>query len=133
LYETANKYHFLHSLALLAVPHCHRPLLAGALLTSGMGLFCGPLYYHAWSGDPTLNKAAPYGGSLLILGWLAMLSDPPPLGDPPADPYPPPAPLGLLAPAHPAELSLKPRLPACGPGFLQHWPRPPWLGDVANR
>ncbi|CAM2110629.1 transmembrane protein 256 [Caretta caretta] len=72
LYETANKYHFLHSLALLAVPHCHRPLLAGALLTSGMGLFCGPLYYHAWSGDPTLNKAAPYGGSLLILGWLAM-------------------------------------------------------------
>uniref|UniRef100_A0A674JTD4 Transmembrane protein 256 n=1 Tax=Terrapene triunguis TaxID=2587831 RepID=A0A674JTD4_9SAUR len=72
LYETANRYHFLHSLALLAVPHCRRPLLAGALLTSGMGLFCGPLYYHAWSGDPTFNKAAPYGGSLLILGWLTM-------------------------------------------------------------
>ncbi|TFJ97431.1 very long-chain specific acyl-CoA dehydrogenase, mitochondrial-like [Platysternon megacephalum] len=72
LYETANRYHFLHSLALLAVPHCRRPLLAGALLTSGMGLFCAPLYYHAWSGDPTFNKAAPYGGSLLILGWLAM-------------------------------------------------------------
>ncbi|XP_050789326.1 transmembrane protein 256 isoform X2 [Gopherus flavomarginatus] len=72
LYETANRYHFLHSLALLAVPRCRRPLLAGALLSSGMGLFCGPLYYHAWSGDPTFNKAAPYGGSLLILGWLAM-------------------------------------------------------------
>nr|XP_006112211.1 transmembrane protein 256 [Pelodiscus sinensis] len=59
-------------LALLAVPLCRRPLLAGAFLTSGMGLFCGPLYYHAWSGDPAFNKAAPYGGSLLILGWLAM-------------------------------------------------------------
>ncbi|XP_074839127.1 LOW QUALITY PROTEIN: transmembrane protein 256 [Carettochelys insculpta] len=72
LYETANRYHILHSLALLAAPHCRRPMLAGALLTSGMGLFCAPLYNHAWSGDPALNKAAPYGGSLLILGWLAM-------------------------------------------------------------
>ncbi|XP_028654279.1 transmembrane protein 256 isoform X1 [Erpetoichthys calabaricus] len=27
LYETANKYHFLHSLALLGVPHCRKPLL----------------------------------------------------------------------------------------------------------
>uniref|UniRef100_A0A670J4I5 Transmembrane protein 256 n=1 Tax=Podarcis muralis TaxID=64176 RepID=A0A670J4I5_PODMU len=27
LYETANKYHFLHSLALLAVPHCRYPMM----------------------------------------------------------------------------------------------------------
>ncbi|XP_075437259.1 transmembrane protein 256 [Ascaphus truei] len=72
LYATGNHYHFLHSLALLAVPHCRRPLLAGSLLTSGMLLFCGTFYYHALTGNPTLTKAAPYGGTLLILGWAAM-------------------------------------------------------------
>ncbi|XP_068129950.1 transmembrane protein 256 [Hyperolius riggenbachi] len=72
LYATGNQYHFLHSLALLAVPHCRRPLLAGSLLTSGTVLFCGAFYYHALTGDPIFTKAAPYGGTLLILGWAAM-------------------------------------------------------------
>ncbi|XP_072255326.1 transmembrane protein 256 [Pyxicephalus adspersus] len=72
LFETGNKYHFLHSLALLAVPHCRRPHLAGPLLASGIALFSGTFYYHAISGDPTLTKAAPGGGVLLILGWAAM-------------------------------------------------------------
>ncbi|KAM4747984.1 transmembrane protein 256 isoform 2-T2 [Rhinophrynus dorsalis] len=72
LYATGNQYHFLHSLALLAVPHCRRPMLAGSLLTSGMVLFCGTFYYQALTGDPTLTRAAPYGGTLLILGWAAM-------------------------------------------------------------
>ncbi|KAG8431261.1 hypothetical protein GDO86_019163 [Hymenochirus boettgeri] len=72
LFATGNHYHFLHSLALLAVPHCRRPMLAGSLLTSGMVLFCGTFYYHAMTGDPTLTKAAPVGGTLLILGWVAM-------------------------------------------------------------
>ncbi|XP_059831027.1 transmembrane protein 256 [Hypanus sabinus] len=72
LFETANKYHFLHSLALLGVPHCRKPLLAGTLLTSGMVMFCGSLYFQAITGDPLLTKAAPYGGTLLIVGWAAM-------------------------------------------------------------
>uniref|UniRef100_A0A8C5PF94 Transmembrane protein 256 n=1 Tax=Leptobrachium leishanense TaxID=445787 RepID=A0A8C5PF94_9ANUR len=72
LFATGNHYHFLHSLALLAVPHCRRPLLAGSLLSSGMLLFCGTFYYHALTGDPALTKVAPLGGSLLILGWVAM-------------------------------------------------------------
>ncbi|XP_067325784.1 transmembrane protein 256 [Anolis sagrei] len=73
LYETANKYHFLHSLALLAVPHCRYPMMAGSILSLGMGMFCGSFYYHALTGDPTFTKAAPYGGGFLILGWLAMV------------------------------------------------------------
>ncbi|XP_043932954.1 transmembrane protein 256 [Protopterus annectens] len=72
LFETANKYHFIHSLALLGVPHCRLPLLAGSLLASGMTLFCGVFYYHALTGDSSLSKAAPYGGTLLIAGWVAL-------------------------------------------------------------
>ncbi|KAJ1080105.1 hypothetical protein NDU88_000326 [Pleurodeles waltl] len=72
LYATSNHYHFLHSLALLAVPHCRRPLLAGSLLTSGMVLFCGSFYYQAITSDPVFREAAPIGGTALILGWLAM-------------------------------------------------------------
>ncbi|XP_068785655.1 transmembrane protein 256 [Struthio camelus] len=72
LYETANRYHVLHSLALLALPRCRHPALAGTLLCGGLGLFCGPFYYQAVTGDPGLSRAAPVGGSLLILGWLAM-------------------------------------------------------------
>ncbi|XP_070586291.1 transmembrane protein 256 [Erythrolamprus reginae] len=73
LYSTANKYHFLHSLALLAVPHCRYPVLAGGILSAGMGLFCGPFYYHALTAQPDFTHMAPYGGSLLILGWLALV------------------------------------------------------------
>ncbi|XP_071656294.1 transmembrane protein 256 [Patagioenas fasciata] len=72
LYDIANRFHLLHSLALLAVPHSARPALAGSLLCAGLGLFCVPLYYHGLSGDPGLNRAAPLGGTLLILGWAAM-------------------------------------------------------------
>ncbi|KAK6466574.1 transmembrane protein 256-like protein [Huso huso] len=72
LFETANKYHFLHSLALLGVPRCRKPMVAGVLLSSGMLMFCGSFYYHALTGDPTLSKAAPWGGTLLIAGWGAL-------------------------------------------------------------
>lgn len=33
LYETANKYHFYHSLALLGAAHCGKPLLVSLELT----------------------------------------------------------------------------------------------------
>lgn len=72
VFETANRYHLLHSLVLLSVPRCRRPGVAGALLSAGMSLFCGPFYYFAVTGDPSLNRAAPVGGTLLILGWAAM-------------------------------------------------------------
>ncbi|XP_015705990.1 transmembrane protein 256 [Coturnix japonica] len=72
IFDTANRYHLLHSLVLLSVPRCRRPSVAGALLCTGMSLFCGPFYYFAITGDPSLNRAAPVGGTLLILGWAAM-------------------------------------------------------------
>ncbi|XP_048885042.1 transmembrane protein 256 [Brienomyrus brachyistius] len=72
LYATANNYHLLHSLALLGAAQCRKPFLAGALLTAGMGLFCGALYHQALTGDPRLRKLAPIGGTLLIAGWAAI-------------------------------------------------------------
>ncbi|ELK03805.1 transmembrane protein 256 [Pteropus alecto] len=72
LFDKANKHHFLHSLALLGVPHCRKPLWAGLLLASGTTLFCTSFYYQALSGDPSVQTLAPVGGSLLLLGWLAL-------------------------------------------------------------
>nr|XP_020479179.1 transmembrane protein 256 [Monopterus albus] len=73
LFETANKYHFYHSLALLGAASSGKPAVAGALLIAGMGMFCGPLYYQALTKDPGLTKVAPIGGISMIAGWLAMI------------------------------------------------------------
>ncbi|XP_008994847.1 transmembrane protein 256 isoform X1 [Callithrix jacchus] len=72
LFDKANKHHFFHSLALLGVPHCRKPLWAGLLLASGTTLFCTSFYYQALSGDPSIQTLAPAGGTLLLLGWLAL-------------------------------------------------------------
>ncbi|XP_004605261.1 transmembrane protein 256 [Sorex araneus] len=72
LYVKANQYHFLHSLALLGVPNCRKPLWAGLLLASGTTLFCASFYCYGLTGNPTVQSLAPVGGSLLILGWLAL-------------------------------------------------------------
>uniref|UniRef100_A0A8I5YBI7 Transmembrane protein 256 n=1 Tax=Rattus norvegicus TaxID=10116 RepID=A0A8I5YBI7_RAT len=72
LFDKANKHHFLHSLALLGVPYCRKPVWAGLLLASGTTLFCTSFYYQALSGDTSIQTLGPVGGSLLILGWLAL-------------------------------------------------------------
>ncbi len=62
---------FGHGLALLALApraqsRMQRLALSGLLL--GMLLFCGSLALAALFGTPT--TLAPFGGSLLIIGWL---------------------------------------------------------------
>jgi len=73
IYETANRYHFLHSLALLGVPLCRWPKTSGSFLVLGMVLFCGTCYYHALTGRSELRWLTPVGGTFLIAGWLAMI------------------------------------------------------------
>ncbi|XP_026324017.1 transmembrane protein 256 homolog [Hyposmocoma kahamanoa] len=73
IFETANRFHFLHTLALVTVPLCRRPYIAGAFFIVGMGMFCGTCYYHAFTGDRSLRRLTPIGGSCLILGWMAMV------------------------------------------------------------
>lgn len=73
VYETANRYHFLHTLALLGVPLCRRPKLAGSLIVTGTVIFCGTCYFYALTGSKNVRQYTPYGGMLLIAGWLSMV------------------------------------------------------------
>ncbi|XP_050420623.1 transmembrane protein 256 homolog [Adelges cooleyi] len=72
-YETGNRLHFFHTLALFAVPFCRFPRVTGGLFISGTVLFCGACYYNGLTGDKSYNKFAPTGGMLLITAWLSML------------------------------------------------------------
>ncbi|KAG5682419.1 hypothetical protein PVAND_011772 [Polypedilum vanderplanki] len=73
IFETANRYHFFHSIVLLAVPLTKRPMLTGSLIATGMTLFSGTCYYAALTGDERYNRLAPLGGTLLILGWISLM------------------------------------------------------------
>uniref|UniRef100_A0A2P2HYC2 Transmembrane protein 256 homolog n=1 Tax=Hirondellea gigas TaxID=1518452 RepID=A0A2P2HYC2_9CRUS len=73
VYETANRYHFLHTIALLSVPLCRKPKLAGTLFAGGMLIFCGSCYYYALTGNRSVRQYTPYGGMMLIAGWLALV------------------------------------------------------------
>ncbi len=82
MFETAVRYHLVHSLALLAVaaiaPHLQgtgsQRLIqaAGVAFTAGIVLFCGGLYALSGLEMPGGARLAPFGGTLLILGWLAL-------------------------------------------------------------
>ncbi|CAK9822328.1 Transmembrane protein 256 homolog [Anthophora retusa] len=72
VFETASRYHFVHTLAILGLPFCRAPYLAGTFLLSGIALFCGTCYYYAFTNDKEWNKLTPVGGVCLILGWLSM-------------------------------------------------------------
>lgn len=73
VFESGNKMHIFHSVALLGVPNTRRPLLVGATMAAGMLIFSGSCYYQAITGDGRIRKITPYGGMLLILSWLLMI------------------------------------------------------------
>jgi uncharacterized membrane protein YgdD (TMEM256/DUF423 family) len=59
--------------ALLGLPLVSRPIVTGSLFLGGLTLFCGPMYYHAIRNDPRFRRVTPYGGLLLLAGWLSIL------------------------------------------------------------
>ncbi|XP_011662190.1 transmembrane protein 256 homolog [Strongylocentrotus purpuratus] len=71
-FDTASRYHFVHTLALLGIPLTNNPNLSGSLLTLGMVLFSGTCYFSALTGSTALNRLAPIGGMTLIAGWASM-------------------------------------------------------------
>ena len=72
-FEVANRYHLIHSVALLGVPLVRKPSLTGFLMVGGIAVFCGTTYYHAFTGDRQFRQFTPYGGILLIAAWLSMI------------------------------------------------------------
>jgi uncharacterized membrane protein YgdD (TMEM256/DUF423 family) len=81
--QTAAYFLILHGAALLGVTACARAFaadaaFAGAMLLVGAGLGLGTVVFsadlaeRAFAGARLFPMAAPIGGSLMILGWLAL-------------------------------------------------------------
>jgi uncharacterized membrane protein YgdD (TMEM256/DUF423 family) len=77
-FETAVRYHMYHALALLGVALLSRFIcsgwisIAGWSFLTGTVLFSGLLYAYALTGVKTLGMIVPFGGTLLIVGWIAL-------------------------------------------------------------
>ncbi|MBF0308553.1 MAG: DUF423 domain-containing protein [Magnetococcales bacterium] len=78
LFDTAQRFHMSHALALVAVgilllrhPGLRWGVAAGVLLLLGLILFCGSLYLKALLAWP-MGLATPFGGALLMAGWLTL-------------------------------------------------------------
>lgn len=79
IYQTANTYHFYHSLGLvlIAVLTLRAPQLAyahwaGWLMLAGIGIFSGSLYILSVSGLRWLGAITPIGGMAFIIAWLLL-------------------------------------------------------------
>lgn len=79
VFETAVQYHFIHSLALLAVgilamsqPQAVLLRSAGWLFLIGMLIFSGSLYFLSLTGIKWLGAITPLGGLAFIAGWACL-------------------------------------------------------------
>ena len=78
-FETASRYHFYHSFALLLapllLPFGREPYLRAAswCFLGGLLVFSGSLYVLCLTGITWLGAITPLGGLLFIAGWLLML------------------------------------------------------------
>jgi uncharacterized membrane protein YgdD (TMEM256/DUF423 family) len=76
VWDTAVQYHFWHALGVLAIALAAAQLpgvgvrTAGWLLAAGTALFSGTLYALALGAPRALGAITPFGGALLIAGWL---------------------------------------------------------------
>ncbi len=61
IFDTANKYHLMHSLLLATAPIAKRPNVVGSLCSVGIGLFSGSCYVAAVTENRQLGKLAPVG------------------------------------------------------------------------
>lgn len=75
-YELAVRYQFYHALALLGAGLLQQTLNSKYLRTSsvfflsGILLFSGSLYVLCLTGSTTFAMVTPFGGVLLIFGWV---------------------------------------------------------------
>lgn len=77
-WQTGVQYQFLHAFALLAIAALWTRLADGWGTTAavafvlGILLFSGSLYALAMGAPRVLGAVAPVGGTLFILGWIAL-------------------------------------------------------------
>ena len=77
-YETAVKYHFYHTMALLFIgflqnTNTSKNLKWSAyLMIAGIIIFSGSLYILCFTGITFLGAITPIGGVLLIIGWILL-------------------------------------------------------------
>jgi uncharacterized membrane protein YgdD (TMEM256/DUF423 family) len=77
-YEVAVRYQFYHALALLAMgilmDKFRSKLLGNAavLMVLGVILFSGSLYVLSLTGTTWLGAITPFGGALMIFGWVLL-------------------------------------------------------------
>lgn len=78
IFATAHRYHVWHSLALLPLSLIdQRDLwleLGRRSLFGGLVLFSGSLYLLVFTGNAFWSNLTPFGGVLLILGWVLVAS-----------------------------------------------------------
>ncbi|CAP23355.1 Protein CBG02213 [Caenorhabditis briggsae] len=72
-FDTASRYHLIHSLALLSSPSARFPLATAGLFSVGILLFCGPCYHYSITGVESTRKYTPLGGVTLIVAWLSFI------------------------------------------------------------
>lgn len=78
-WNTAAHYHLTHALALAFVAWlAHRgagssATVAGWSFVAGVALFSGSLYAMTLTGHTKLGAITPFGGLLLLVGWVAVL------------------------------------------------------------
>ncbi|MFU2488786.1 DUF423 domain-containing protein [Thauera sp. WH-1] len=73
-WQTAVQYQMWHAIGLIALAalRLRGSLLPAALLAAGTVIFAATLYAMALGGPRWLGAVTPVGGSLMILGWLAL-------------------------------------------------------------
>jgi uncharacterized membrane protein YgdD (TMEM256/DUF423 family) len=76
-FETAVKYQFYHSLAILAVgilqlkfPQNRILGWASAIFLAGILIFSGSLYILSLTGTTWLGAITPFGGLAMMIGWI---------------------------------------------------------------
>jgi uncharacterized membrane protein YgdD (TMEM256/DUF423 family) len=79
VFQTANQYHFWHTLALLAVAIIRTKAqnkyftLSATFYIVGLILFSGGLYLYALYSLRAFAMIAPLGGTAYMLGWLFLV------------------------------------------------------------
>ena len=74
VFETANFYHFIHSIALILTGIICKQFtldlsIAGLCFFCGIIIFSGSLYLLSITGFKILGAVTPIGGVLFIIGW----------------------------------------------------------------